>query len=42
MNFLKKLFGSKQAYHPEDALVLVFVPALAAVLKAAEDKRCAA
>lgn len=39
MDFLRKLFGSKQAQEPEGPLVLVFVPALAAVLKAAEDKK---
>jgi hypothetical protein len=39
MKFLRKLFGSKQAQETEEPLVLVFVPALAAVLKAAEDKK---
>ncbi|MFU1476956.1 hypothetical protein ACM25N_04300 [Roseovarius sp. C7] len=39
MNFLKKLFGKQQASATEDALVLVFVPALAAILKAAENKK---
>ncbi|WP_306114200.1 MULTISPECIES: hypothetical protein [unclassified Roseovarius] len=39
MNFLKKLFGNQQPSATEDALILVFVPALAAVLKAAEDKK---
>ncbi len=39
MDFLRKLFKPKQEQKPEEPLVLVFIPALVAILKAQEDKK---
>lgn len=39
MEFLKKLFRSGQVQETEEPLVLVFVPALAVVLKASEEAK---
>ena len=39
MKFLKRLFGKKSARKENEQLVLVFIPALITMLKAAEDKK---
>ena len=39
MQFLKKLLGREAAPPPDDPVVLVFIPALVAVLKAAENAK---
>lgn len=39
MDYLRKFLGRKKTQKPEEPLVLVFIPALVTILKAAEDKK---